>query len=429
MIRNIVKSLLPNATIKALKVIHFKFTLLYIKLRQKQALCKISKKEKIKVAFFIINEQTWKCDGLYSLMERNKRFSPIIIVTPWTVFGEENMLKEMESCYNFFFRKGYNVVRSFNKETGEWLNVKKDIKPDIIMFTNPYALTKKEYYIDNFKPDITYYIPYGYTLANIQQSQFNLDFHNFIWKGFYETTTHKRMAEKYARNKGKNIEISGAPLCDIFLDKSYVPKDRWKIKEKSVKRIIWAPHHTIEDNKEVLAYSNFLSYHQFMLKLLEQYKGEIQIAFKPHPILKRNLYKHPNWGRKKTDEYYKKWENRPNGQLEESDYEDLFLTSDALILDSISFITEYYFTHKPSLFMIRDKSIYSKFNEFGEIAFNFMYKSHNQNELINFVEHIVINKNDTLSKERENFVNTYLKPPNNKSANQNIFDSIVNEVK
>jgi hypothetical protein len=427
--KNNLRKILPASLKKWLKQQYFNLTIkpTLSKLHQK-ALVKIRKKDKIKAAFFLIHNTVWKYEGVYRLMENDDRFEPIVIVCPYVIYGQENMQREMNQAYNAFLTKGYNVVKTYNEATKEWLDIKKEIKPDIIFFTNPHEITKDEYYITNFLDRLTCYVPYGFMIANLQETQFNQPFHNFIWRCYYETQIHKEMSEKYADNKGSNVLVTGFPMCDIFLDKTYVSKDKWKIKDKSVKRIIWAPHHTIEDNDKKLAYSNFLNYHQFMLDLLKIYNGQIQIAFKPHPILKPELYKHSDWGIDRTDAYYKTWQSINNGQLEEEGYEDLFLTSDAMILDSSSFISEYCYTGKPSLFMVRDATISGKFNEYGAMAFNLMYKSQNTTDILNFINDTVLNGYDPLLKERAIFVDKYLKPPNNQSATFNIFNNIIREI-
>jgi CDP-glycerol glycerophosphotransferase (TagB/SpsB family) len=148
------------------------------------------------------------------------------------------------------------------------------------------------------------------------------------------------------------------------------------------------------------------------------------MAFKPHPMLKNNLYNHPDWGISLTEEYYRKWENLSNGQLEEGEYIDLFLNSDAIILDSISFMTEYIVTQKPTLFTIRDRSIYSKFNEFGILNFNLLYKTNQlEVDIINYIENI-INETDTMKNDRIDFINKYLTPPNNRTASENIYGEV-----
>ena len=131
-----------------------------------------------------------------------------------------------------------------------------------------------------------------------------------VWRLYAETEKHKQYSQIYAYNKGINVKVTGYPGIDKFIDKSYKPKDTWKIKDLSLKRIIWAPHHTFSED-EVVYYSCFLQYHQFMLDLASKYEGKIQLAFKPHPLLRVKLNKY--WGKDRTDRYYDAWANLSNG--------------------------------------------------------------------------------------------------------------------
>jgi hypothetical protein len=399
--------------------------------RHKRALKKVQEKvkrgEKITVAFFVIYRSMWKCDELFKKMHSSKLFDPVIIVCPCIVYGQDVMVEEMNNAYNYFKEKDYNVIKTYNNRTNKWIDIKKTVNPNIVFFESPYNTTKKEYYITNYLDVLTCYVPYGIMSANIQQSQFNQTFHNLCWKIFCETRIHVELHRKYAVNKGCNAVFTGYPLLDKLF-KINTQNNPWKKQTVSKKKIIWAPHYTIENNEKQLAYSCFLLLYDFMLEVAERYRDKIQIAFKPHPALKGKLYKHPNWGKSLTKEYYRKWENLSNGQLEEGEYIDLFLTSDAMILDSISFISEYIVTQKPSLFTIRDHSIYSKFNEFGILNFNMLYKtSQLKVDTINYIENI-INGIDTMKNDRIDFIDKYLTPPNNKTACENIYENLKDDL-
>ncbi len=393
--------------------------------RQIRSVCEVQNslvhqlsKKKIRVAFFLIHDSVWKLDGIYKLMESDKLFEPIIVICPYTVY-EESMMTQLESSLNAFSQKGYNVINTL-KDDGTWIDVKEDIKPDIVFFTNPHNLTRKEYLIENYLDCLTCYVPYGIMSANLQQSQFNKKFHNYLWKAFYETDVHLQMARKYATNKGRNVLVTGYPGCDIFLDESYQPNSPWKVSSRIVKRIIWAPHHTIEYDLSQLAYSNFLKYSSFILGLLDKFKGAIQIAFKPHPILKAKLYDHTDWGKAKTDDYYQAWDNHQYGFLHEGRYEDLFLTSDAMIFDSISFMTEYLYLNKPSIFMVKDISVSGKFNEFGKLVFSSLNKSLDREDLMAFIDKLVRDEPDVEQEDRNRFLETNLILPDKGSASENI---------
>jgi len=395
--------------------------------RHTKALAILQGKKKIKVAFFVIHKTVWKCDDLYKMLESSERFEPFIVICPYVTYGRDIMLKEMDDAIEFFKLKKFAVIQTYNSESNVWLDVKKEIDPDIVFFTNPHKLTRPEYYITNYMDKLTCYVPYGFMIANIQDSQYNQLFHNLIWKSFYETTIHKGMAQRYARNRGRNVVVTGYPACDVFIDREYKPRDVWKSTNKRLKRIIWAPHHTIEKDDKQLGYSTFLQYHQFFLDLAEKYKDKIQLAFKPHPILKNKLYLHPDWGNEKTDVYYSHWNTLLNGQLEVGVYEDLFLTSDALILDSISFIAEYLYTSKPSLFVFSDSNPQHEFNEFGRLAINQLYLAYMDKDILNFIEKIVLSEKDSMRDQRTTFLNEYLRPVNNISATRHIYNFIETE--
>jgi CDP-glycerol glycerophosphotransferase (TagB/SpsB family) len=195
----------------------------------------------------------------------------------------------------------------------------------------------------------------------------------------------------------------------------------------SLKRIIWAPHHTI-DFREGLGYSNFLRYHQIMLDIAENYKDKIQIAFKPHPLLKVKLSKHEEWGKQRTHNYYLTWENLDNGQLETDDYVDLFNTSDAMIFDSASFLAEYLYCGKPSLFTFSDSNTKDRFNEFGKLALEQHYHAYNETQIMDFIENVVCAGKDIKKENRKVFYHKHLIPPNDKTASENIYNEIINAI-
>ena len=170
-----------------------------------------------------------------------------------------------------------------------------------------------------------------------------------------------------------------------------------------------------------------MKYSEYFIGLLEA-KNNIQIAFKPHPLLKEKLYTDEQWGKEKTDKYYQKWDELPNGQLEEGDYIDLFASSDAMILDSASFMAEYLYTRKPSLFTKRDNEIEKRFNDFGKLVFQKLYQAETEKEIIKFIEDVVIAGNDYMYDERNNFFTQVVLPLNNKTASENIYNELIKEL-
>lgn len=405
----------------------FKRKLKQVQTNHRRELKRIRKIQKIKVVFFVIHSSVWKYDILFRLIQKHPRFDPVIVICPYTKFGDDIMFKEMNLCENLFTKKKYPYINTY-KSDGEWLNVKGEVNPDIVFFTNPWKLTMDEYYILNYLDRLTCYVPYGFKNSWLYQSHFNKDMMNLVWKFFIETDIHKKLSKKYSRNKGINAVVTGYPGMDELIDENYSPKDPWKIKGRSLKRIIWAPHHTIPGCGANLDYSTFLDYADFMLQIVESYKDRVQIAFKPHPVLRGNLSLDEVWGKEKTDRYYQKWNNLTNGMLVDSEYIDLFLTSDALIHDSSSFVIEYLYVSKPELFLMKSNKVMERFNEVGKRAFKTLYHGKNESDIIQFIENVVLNNNDIKRKERAELFNQIIRPPNHKSASENILNHLINEL-
>lgn len=420
-----IKKLVPVKLKYIYRNIYWGLVFLKLKFKHSKAIGVLRNKaktnQKIKVAFFVLHKSVWKYEMLYNLMRVDKNYEPVIIICPYVVYGEENMLEEIESSYKLFSDKGYNVLRTFDKENNSWLNVKSEINPDIIFFTNPHNLTKPQYYIHEWEDKLTCYVPYAFMTPDTYQEQYNQSFHNKVWKAFYETPIHKSIAKEHAINKGTNVIVTGYPGCDEFLKNRESLSNVWKIKDSNIKKIIWAPHHLMKGGS---MQSNFLEYHDIFFELAQKYINKIQIVFKPHPLIKSKLFTYPEWGESRTNEYYNKWNQLPNGQLIDGEYVDLFLTSDALIHDCGSFIAEYIYTNKPSLFMIRNEEVMQGWNEFGDLALDSLYKSTSKNDIFAFIEDVVLRGQDQMKEKREYLLNNILMPPNNKMASQNIFDYI-----
>ena len=365
----------------------------------------------------MIHEAVWKHEGLFKLMEQDKRFDPIIIVCPYIVHGEEKMLKDMDQAYNFFLEKGHQVIKTFNIATNEWLDVKKRIQPDIVFFTNPHKLTKDKYSIKNFLKTLTCYVPYTFQTTFHYQQNYNSFFHNVLWKAYYPTTMHYNMAVKYAVNKGRNVIVTGYPVIDGFLNLS----SSEKFKENVKKNIIWSPHHTIEGAGMDLNFSNFLHYYNFMIQLANDYKEKIFITFKPHPLLRTKL-NYPNiWGTEKTDAYYNFWKKNEFCGFNDGNYTLLFKQSDAMIHDCDSFMGEYLSLNKPVLYTRRDDFVKDRMNEFGRSANEMHYQAGNKEEILEFINEVVIKEADSMKNKRTKWIEDFLTPPNNREASMNIY--------
>ncbi len=425
----LIKKILPN---KLKEVIKLKIKIFRVNRNYDKEIKKIKHKEKINVAFLLINTSIWKYQHVYFLFKNNTRYNPVVFICPYMFYGDQNMEQEMERAYLSMEAKGYDVKKTRDSD-GEWLDIKKDFQPDLVFFCTPYNLSLPQYNFHHYLDTLTCYVPYGFNSSNLFHFHYNKEIQNFCWRYFVETPMHKKFAQKHSQQKGKNVIVTGFPGMDGLLDK-IIPKDGvWKNSEKNKKRIIFAPHHTIPDPtgklnyKNHLNYSTFLDYADFMLETAKKYENKINFSFKPHPVLRDKL--NMLWGEKKTTNYYQKWKNMSNGQLDEGNYIDLFATSDAMIHDCGSFVMEYLYTGKPVLFLMKGEKIIEEFNEMGKEALETLYQGRKKSQVIDFIESVVLQEKDIKKEVRNAFFNRVAQPPNNALASENIYNYIINQFK
>lgn len=382
---------------------------------------------KIKIAFFVLNTSVWKLDKLYNVMLTSEIFEPIIIVCPVVNNGKEYMISELSKTYNYFYDKGYKPINSYDVDTNKYLDINKTIQPDIIFYTNPYkGLIHSKYFITKFTQTLTCYVPYSFFATSNYSETGDTLFYNLVWKAFCETEYHLNEIKSNQRVKGKNLVVSGYPSCEILKNEEIeMLRNPWK--NRNLKKIIWAPHW--------LPLEIFLRDADYMLELAKKNINKLEIAFKPHPLIKKTLYNNENWGREKTDSYYKEWSSCSNTLLIEDDYQGLFWNSDALIHNSGSFISEYMVTKNPCLFVTREidymvnnskcSDLTIKWNDYGKKALEKHYHAYSQEDIVTFIKDIVVDGNDIMIEDRISFVENIIVNNKDKSATENIYDTIV----
>lgn len=397
------------------------------KIRQQHqiALHSLQGKKHIRCVFLALFDSVWKYESVYRLMVNDTRFEPIILVCPIINHGEKNMHEKMEACYLYFQKKGYNVMKAYDCDTKKYVDLRKELYPDILFYTNPYkGLIDDRYYIDKYDDILTVYVSYNYGNSKDFNTFFNLKMHNYVWRYYAETEKHKSYAVSFAKNHGKNVVVTGYPGIEDFIAPDYISKDVWIDKTHKKKRIIWAPHHSIEPVGMVF-YSCFLKYKDFMLAMAEKYQNDIEIFFKPHPLLKNKLYEF--WGKEKTKHYYQLWAEGINTRLVDGEYTDLFLTSDAMIHDCGSFLIEYLYVNKPVMRTFNDEDPKEMYNEFALNCLNYYYKANNEHDIEVFIQS-VINGVDPLEEDRTRFVNEVLMPKGGMPS-ENILNDIIDSIK
>ncbi len=393
--------------------------------RQHRRLAERLRREKrpLRVVFMAIDVALWKYQHVYQLMARDARFKPTIVLSPCK---SREWQSDMLLLRSFFDARGISYV-DFN---GTPIDIRRELQPDILFYTQPYEhLLIDQYDCTRFYDRLLCYMPYGFWTSTGKLS-YDLHFHNLAWRLYYSSTLHLQEAQHVATNKGRNVRVVGYANADDYLKP--IDSNPWRVMAdgRRRKRIIWAPHFSIiSHNSAFPPRANFLWMADLMLALAQEYADRLQIAFKPHPALLTQLYEHSQWGQQRADDYYARWQQLPNTQLETGSYTDLFMQSDAMIHDSGSFAAEYHYSRRPVMFVSKDMAaVLSTQSEFGRQAYAMHYQGKNEADIRHFIDDVVLGGNDPMLPQREQFFHNHLLPPGGKTVAQNVVDDICTEM-
>lgn len=381
------------------------------------------KEKPLNVLFFAIYESMWKYDSLCQRMLKDPNFNPLILVCALKAEDEDYMIDTMQKCGSRFENAGYQVIYAYNKDTKSYLDPHQ-LKPDIIFYTRPYSHEVNSLYsIEHNKDILSCYVDYFYiTMKNSWAGM--VDFQSVVWRYYLECPLFAKQIRELQFPLRFNGRVTGYPLFDSFRE-YVISKEDWPVGGKRKKRIIWAPHHTINSNNNpMVAMSTFEKYYDFMLIMADKYKDVVDVVFKPHPLLKPHLYEAEDWGKERTDAYYEKWATGENTAFVDGEYVGLFLASDAMIHDCNSFTVEYLAVNKPAMFLDSGKTD-DKLNAVGKEARECYYKGYSEEDIERFIQDVVSGGKDELSERREAFYKNYILPPNGKLAAENIIEDLL----
>ena len=363
-------------------------------------------------------------DYLYKILQNDPRFIVKYVIMPDPNFGKESLIRNVREVYEELLSHGYPndmIIKGYDAYTDSFVDLQQ-LNPDILFYTDfwkPHFLPN--FYIDRFRNKITLLTEYGFATMH-DESVCTFDLNNQVDIYFRYSPKLLESAQKLMKNKAKNVVLTGSPKLDVRFDESYIAKSPWKTDK--LKKIIWAPHHSSENPDSMYRYNAFYEISEFMLSVAEKYKDKVQFIFRPHPLLIEKLKMH--WGIAKQEKYYERWENLTGLPVSKGDFTDLFMTSDAMIMDCCAFLAEYTAFNKPLLFTTT-KTSRVVLNDFGKEIFPCVYKTTNnlQDDIIQFIEQVVLSGNDYLKETRQQIVDAYFSKIDGKTASEDIYNKIV----
>ena len=374
------------------------------------------------VVFIVSSLSMWRAQKLFDLLRADVRFDVHLALCPFASFQEAHRQQAMEELAAYCRANDLPFIDLSGEEhPGEELKLR--LHPDILFYPQPYNfLFGNDLDAPFFPESLICYIPYSIRTST-GEWVYRTHLNEIAWRLYYASDLHRKEAERILYNRGRNIRVTGDLMMDILREPA--ANDVWKPQDRPKKRIIWAPHYSICENGP-LHRDSFTWLSATVARLAEEYQDRVQFAFKPHPRLLSELYAHPGWGQERADAYYRFWAEGANTQLVTGAYVDLFKTSDAMIHDSASFSVEYHFTGKPVMFTTHDlDASLAGQNELGKQGILAHYIGQSEEDIVSFIENVVLGGFDFHKEVRANFLDTYLPVSGSGSVAEAIYRDIL----
>jgi len=338
----------------------------------------------IRVVFLGLYFEAWDAlDEIYQLMLEDDRFDPVVISLPRKLTGQLRYADE-EKAHTFFEAKGIKHLRfnfgsaeSANQEVFEAL---KGLKPDYVFANYPWQR--------NYQPAIRFdklisftrlaYVPY-FSLSMVEEpddepgggQQGSLVATHQYKQRLHQVASLVFTQDKFVKDAYKSTErgdsyvhFTGSPKIDSLFKEAEQGKASWPMAGDGF-RLVWAPHHSYSPHW--LNFGVFAKIKNQMLSFAKA-NSDIQIVLRPHPFLWGTLTDRKVLSSSDLDEWRQAWDELPNTSVDEDgSYAELFLATDILVTDGISFLGEYpLITGKPTIFFENDG--HWKFSAVGELA-------------------------------------------------------------
>jgi hypothetical protein len=311
---------------------------------------------KIRVAFAVIYASAFPGRPLYDLMLLSKKFEPFIVLIPDALRSRETVLSSLLRQEEALGDTANFCLWGVDKDSGKPLDVFDGF--DLVCFSTPYSeMTEVQHSIKflSERGQLVFYVNYSFGVSEYDLHFLNQEHMGRLWKVFVPTKFHAKRWKKHNQHLSNRVIVSGYPKTDPL----FSPELRDK-KHRDPKRIILAPHHSVNTEGSNWSLGDFLELADRYAEIPAMYPN-VHFILRPHPLLRQKLESELVWGKLRTSEYFNRLTSNPNLEIDTNgNYMGLFRNSDGMIHNSGSFLAEYLFTGKPTSFMMHDHKLVKK---------------------------------------------------------------------
>ncbi len=374
----------------------------------------------IRVAFLPLYTEAWDSFAeVYERMRKDDRFEVRVFTINRKLTGDPEFHFQQEA-HDYL-----NSIKVQNTMIGS-VDDLKAFAPDYTFINYPWQRNYEEQYrVDQLvKFTKIAYIPYFLLPMVTEPWDVGVAGHYYRQRShqlaslIFTQDRNTKRAFGLTERGNKYVKFTGSPKIDSMMKRARKAKRVMR----SRYRIVWAPHHSY--GPLWLNFGTFAQMHNQMLDFAAKHK-DVDIVFKPHPFLLGTMTGRELMSQQELDDWVKAWDALPNTSTNtDSDYVNVFVNSDMLICDGISFLGEYpLITGRPAVF-VENKDHWA-FSPLGETIAKTTVRFKSFEDFANSFEKLKTEGLPDRSQEIENFMDEAIPFP--RKAARKIIKAVVKD--
>lgn len=399
--------------------VQYTISLFYISKNKKRVAKKINNNEVLNVVFVVQYIPGWnKLEPIYSKMQKDQRFNPIIVCVPLNIQNHVLLDNNGNDTYQYFVDHGYKAINAL-LDDGSWFDLKQ-LKPDYLFHSRPYNhFMPKCYTSDSIvRYALICNVMYGACLANNDRM---VCINKTYFKNVYSYYAFDESEKEYFNalyRKGLKYRIQRCfPFGATGLEQLLESKSRIIKNTRFRKTILWTPRWSTDN---YVGGSNFFNYVDTILQLANN-NPYILFIIRPHPLMFSNFVKTGEMTEQEVKEFKLYCHNCDNVVLDESkSYSDTFWKSDMLITDFSGIVPEYFITGKPIIYC--HSNVNFEYTDTINHIIDCCYEAFNSKDIERYV-YKLINQEDEKLQKRVQCANLVF--PTVQYNSKNILESLV----
>lgn len=368
---------------------------------------KVMRNEKIRIVFVCHRPQIW--DSLEALCEKcmeDDAFDVTIVTIPnkkqLPELGLHHEQYMSEGAEEYFKNYPCRVIQGYDYDAKEWIDLR-SLHPDYLFFQTPYDICRPPEYHACEVVKFTNLCWIHYALCfiggDVVESSTPGYYLKYVKNIFIEAKEmmgfYKKQTEESPISNQQNILWLGYPRLDNLENKMQRKNDSWCHDRGGAYRILWLPRWCTEEGN-----CCFFDYKDKLVDFVDGQRG-FDLLFRPHPQMFRNFTATGEMSEQEIKDYQQKIEESANAAFDqEEDYWKAFATTDVLVADATSLLSEFFITGKPVIYCHKEND---SFIGVGEAVYEGFYVANNWEELEENLELLRTGK-DPLKATREKLI-------------------------